>query len=61
MSTTATLPRPSRAELQVAVLECVILAVACAASYWLVTTTDGMTMISFENCANVPTRRMPLT
>ncbi len=34
------LPRSSRAELQVAVLECVVLAIACVASYWLVTTTE---------------------
>jgi uncharacterized membrane protein YccC len=34
------LPRLSRAELQVDVLECVILAVACVASYWLVTVTE---------------------
>lgn len=34
------LPRLSRAELQVAVLECVILAIACVTSYWLVTTTE---------------------
>ncbi len=31
---------PSRAELQVTVLECVILGAACVVSYWLVTTTE---------------------
>jgi uncharacterized membrane protein YccC len=34
------LRRPSRAELQVMVLECVILALACVVSYWVVTTTE---------------------
>ncbi len=34
------LQRPSRAELQVAVLDCVVLGVASVASYWLVTTTE---------------------
>jgi hypothetical protein len=33
------LRRPSRAELQVAVLDCVILGIACVVSYWLVTAT----------------------
>jgi uncharacterized membrane protein YccC len=34
------LRRPSRAELQVAVLECVIVGVACVVAYWLVTATE---------------------
>jgi uncharacterized membrane protein YccC len=34
------LRRLSRAELQVAVLECLIVGVACVAAYWLVTTTE---------------------
>ena len=34
------LRRPTRAELQVTVLECAILGAACVVTYWLVTTTE---------------------
>jgi uncharacterized membrane protein YccC len=34
------LRRPSRAELQIAVLECIIVGAACVLAYWLVTLTE---------------------